>query len=29
MTSEEAAAWIGEKKPVGGVYKVPKKWLSK
>ena len=29
MTSEEAAAWIGEKKPIGGVYKVPIRWLSK
>ncbi len=28
MTPEEAATWIGEKKPVGGVYKVPPAWLS-
>lgn len=29
MTPEEAVAWIGEEKPVGGVYKVPPVWLSK
>lgn len=28
-TPEEAASYIGEKKPVGGVYAVPEEWLSK
>ncbi len=29
MTPEEAFAWIGEKKQVGGEYVVPKEWLKK
>lgn len=29
MTPDEAVAWIGEKKPVGGEYVVPKDWLKK
>lgn len=29
MNSDDAAAWIGEKKPVGGVYEVPKDWVKK
>jgi molybdate transport system substrate-binding protein len=29
MTSEEAVAWIGEKKPVGGEYAVPREWVAK
>jgi len=29
MTSEEASAWIGEKKPVGGEYALPKEWIVK
>lgn len=29
MSSAEAAAWIGEQKPVGGEYTVPKKWIKK
>ncbi|MFN3479146.1 MAG: molybdate ABC transporter substrate-binding protein [Thermodesulfovibrionales bacterium] len=29
MTSDEAIAWIGVKKPVGGEYVVPKEWLKK
>ncbi len=29
MTPEEAVAWIGEKKPVGGEYAVPKEWGRK
>lgn len=29
MTPDEAFAWIGEKKPVGGEYVVPKEWLKK
>lgn len=29
MTPDEAVAWIGEKKPVGGEYVVPKEWLKK
>jgi molybdate transport system substrate-binding protein len=29
MTPEEASAWIGEKKPVGGEYKVPAEWITK
>ncbi len=29
MNSDDAAAWIGEKKPVGGVYEVPKDWVRK
>jgi molybdate transport system substrate-binding protein len=28
-TAEDAAAWIGEKKPVGGEYEVPKEWIKK
>jgi molybdate transport system substrate-binding protein len=28
MSPEEAFKWIGEKKPVGGVYELPKSWLS-
>lgn len=29
MTPDEAIAWVGEKKPVGGEYIVPKEWLKK
>jgi molybdate transport system substrate-binding protein len=29
MSAEEATAWIGEKKPVGGEYGVPKDWIKK
>jgi len=29
MTPEEAFAWIGEKKPVGGEYTVPVEWVAK
>jgi len=29
MSPEEAAAWIGEKKPVGGEYVLPKEWTGK
>lgn len=29
MTPDEAFAWIGEKKPVGGEYVMPKEWLKK
>ncbi len=29
MTSEEAFAWIGVKKPIGGEYRVPGEWLKK
>ena len=29
MTPEEAIAWMGVKKPVGGEYVVPKEWLKK
>jgi molybdate transport system substrate-binding protein len=29
MSADEAVAWIGEKKPVGGEYVVPKDWIKK
>jgi len=29
MTPEEAFAWIGEPKPVGGEYRVPSDWLTR
>ena len=29
MSPEEAITWIGEKKPVGGEYAVPAKWMGK
>jgi len=29
MTQDEAANWIGEKKPVGGEYVVPEGWIGK
>ena len=29
MSADQAAAWIGEKKPVGGEYVVPKDWIKK
>ncbi len=29
MTPDEAIVWIGQKKPVGGEYVVPKEWLKK
>lgn len=29
MTPDEAVAWIGVKKPVGGEYAVPKEWIKK
>jgi molybdate transport system substrate-binding protein len=29
MSPEEASQWIGEKKPVGGEYTVPKDWIKK
>lgn len=29
MSADEAAAWIGEKKPVGGEYVVPQEWIQK
>jgi len=29
MTPEEACAWIGEKKPVGGEYSVPRGWIER
>lgn len=29
MTPDEAMAWIGEKKPVGGEYVVPAEWIKK
>ncbi|MGB9617221.1 MAG: molybdate ABC transporter substrate-binding protein, partial [Desulfomonilaceae bacterium] len=28
MSPEEAFAWIGEQKPVGGEYKVPEEWIK-
>lgn len=28
-TAEEAAAWIGSEKPVGGEYEVPKQWIRR
>lgn len=28
-TAEDAAAWVGETKPVGGEYEVPREWLQK
>lgn len=28
-TAEDAAAWIGEEKPVGGEYKVPDEWIQR
>ncbi len=28
-TAEDAAKWIGETKPVGGEYEVPKEWIKK
>ncbi|MEW6078184.1 MAG: molybdate ABC transporter substrate-binding protein [Thermodesulfobacteriota bacterium] len=28
-TAEEAAAWLGESKPVGGEYAVPAEWINK
>lgn len=28
-TAEDAASWIGEKKPVGGEYEVPREWIKK
>lgn len=28
VTADEAAAWIGEQKPVGGEYVVPKEWIT-
>jgi molybdate transport system substrate-binding protein len=28
-TAEDASAWIGEKKPVGGEYEVPREWIKK
>ncbi len=28
MSEEEAFAWIGARKPVGGAYKVPEEWLG-
>lgn len=29
MTPEEAFAWLGEKRPVGGEYVVPQEWIKK
>lgn len=29
MSPEEASAWIGEKKPVGGEYRLPREWGGK
>ncbi len=29
MTPDEASAWIGQKKPVGGEYTLPKEWIAK
>ncbi|HPD56118.1 MAG TPA: molybdate ABC transporter substrate-binding protein [Smithellaceae bacterium] len=29
MSPEEAMAWIGEKKPIGGAYKIPAEWTGK
>jgi len=29
MSADEASAWIGEKKPVGGEYVVPRDWINK
>jgi len=29
MSADEATAWVGEKKPVGGKYAVPKDWIKK
>lgn len=29
MTPEEAFAWIGERKPVGGEYVIPEEWIKK
>jgi molybdate transport system substrate-binding protein len=29
MSADEASVWIGEKKPVGGEYVVPKDWVKK
>jgi molybdate transport system substrate-binding protein len=29
MSADEAVAWIGEKRPVGGEYVVPKDWIKK
>jgi molybdate transport system substrate-binding protein len=29
MSPEEAFAWIGEKKPVGGEYSIPAEWIKK
>jgi len=29
MSPEEAMTWIGEKKPVGGEYKIPREWTGK
>ena len=29
MTADEAVTWIGEKKPVGGEYEVPKDWIKR
>ncbi|MDQ7784663.1 MAG: molybdate ABC transporter substrate-binding protein [Desulfomonilaceae bacterium] len=29
MSADEAAAWIGEKKPVGGEFVVPQEWIKK
>lgn len=29
MTPDEAFAWVGEKKPIGGEYIVPKEWIKK
>lgn len=29
MTPEEAFAWIGEEKPVGGEYAIPEEWIKK
>jgi len=29
MTQDEASSWIGEKKPVGGEYKIPLEWIKR
>jgi molybdate transport system substrate-binding protein len=29
MSPEEAFAWIGDKKPVGGSYSIPAEWIKK
>jgi molybdate transport system substrate-binding protein len=29
MTPDDAIAWLGEKKPVGGEYVVPGEWIKK